>query len=305
MMLKNGEKWFDTDGNVIHAHGGYIIFHGGYYYWYGEDRRDDIYVSCYRSADLKTWEFRGHVLTAKSKTEGIRVKTDLRLAREDGGKVNIERPKVLYNEKTKKFVMWMHYENGVDYLSAGAAIATCDTPDGEFTYHGSFNPYGHMSRDCTLFKDGDTVYFISTARDNADLHIYRLADDYMNVDKHVNTLFQGEYREAPAFFKKDGKYFVITSWCTGWAPNQSTFAVGDSMDGHFSVNRNFGDETTYRSQSAFVLPVEKNGVTEYIYFGDRWGGRAEKYFESSYIVLKIKFDADGMPYIDYDEEAYL
>lgn len=305
MMLKNGEKWFDTDGNVIHAHGGYIISHGGYYYWYGEDRRDDIYVSCYRSTDLKTWEFRGHVLTAKSKTEGIRVKTDLRLAREDGGKVNIERPKVLYNEKTKKFVMWMHYENGVDYLSAGAAIATCDTPDGEFTYHGSFNPYGHMSRDCTLFKDGDTVYFISTARDNADLHIYRLADDYMNVDKHVNTLFQGEYREAPAFFKKDGKYFVITSWCTGWAPNQSTFAVGDSMNGHFSVNRNFGDGTTYRSQSAFVLPVEKNGVTEYIYFGDRWGGRAEKYFESSYIVLKIKFDADGMPYIDYDEEAYL
>lgn len=305
MMLKNGEKWFDTDGNVIHAHGGYIISHGGYYYWYGEDRRDDIYVSCYRSTDLKTWEFRGHVLTAKSKTEGIRVKTDLRLAREDGGKVNIERPKVLYNEKTKKFVMWMHYENGVDYLSAGAAIATCDTPDGEFTYHGSFNPYGHMSRDCTLFKDGDTVYFISTARDNADLHIYRLADDYMNVDKHVNTLFQGEYREAPAFFKKDGKYFVITSWCTGWAPNQSTFAVGEEMDGHFSVNRNFGDGTTYRSQSAFVLPVEKNGVTEYIYFGDRWGGRAEKYFESSYIVLKIKFDADGMPYIDYDEEAYL
>ena len=44
-MLKNGEKWFDTDGNVIHAHGGYIISHGGYYYWYGEDRRDDIYVS--------------------------------------------------------------------------------------------------------------------------------------------------------------------------------------------------------------------------------------------------------------------
>lgn len=129
-MLKNGEKWFDTDGNVIHAHGGYIISHGGYYYWYGEDRRDDIYVSCYRSADLKTWEFRGHVLTAKSKTEGIRVKTDLRLAREDGGKVNIERPKVLYNEKTKKFVMWMHYENGVDYLSAGAAIATCDTRTG-------------------------------------------------------------------------------------------------------------------------------------------------------------------------------
>lgn len=38
-MLKNGTVWKDTDGNPIHAHGGYMIYHEGYYYWYGEDRR--------------------------------------------------------------------------------------------------------------------------------------------------------------------------------------------------------------------------------------------------------------------------
>ena len=47
--LKNGQKWLDTDGNVIHAHGGHMLFHDGWYYWYGEDRRGGNYVACYRT----------------------------------------------------------------------------------------------------------------------------------------------------------------------------------------------------------------------------------------------------------------
>ncbi|MDP4134253.1 MAG: family 43 glycosylhydrolase [Bacillota bacterium] len=310
-MLKNGETWYDTEGNTIHAHGGYIINYEGFYYWYGEDRRDNIYVSCYRSKDLKTWEFRNHVLTTNSPTEGFRIKTHLNLTRPNSEgsevlKVNIERPKVLYNEKTKKFVMWAHYENGVDYHRAAIAIASCDKPDGDFVYHGYINPYGYMSRDCTLFKDdnGD-AYFISSSRDNEDMQVYRLAEDYMNVDEHVRTLFQSELREAPAVFKKDGKYFILTSWCTGWAPNQGTYAYSDKIDGRYSINENFGDENTFFSQPAFVLPVEREGVTKYLYFGDRWGGSKEAYFTSTYIVLEIRFDKNGMPYIEYDEKAAL
>ena len=204
-MLKNGIVWKDTQGNPLHAHGGYMIFHEGYYYWYGEDRRDNFYVSCYRSQNLTDWEFRNHILTTNSKMEGYRVRTTLKLINEDGKKVNLERPKVLYNKKTNKFVMWAHFENGKNYLDAAVAIATCDTPDGDFTYHGHFNPYGYMSRDCTLYQEEDgTAYFISASRDNADLHVYRLSDDYMNVDCLVHSLWQGEYREAPAVIK--GKY---------------------------------------------------------------------------------------------------
>ena len=224
-MLKNGIVWKDTKGNPIHVHGGYMIFHEGYYYWYGEDRRDNFYVSCYRSQNLTDWEFRNHILTTNSKMEGYRVRTTLKLINEDGKKVNLERPKVLYNKKTNKFVMWAHFENGKNYLDAAVAIATCDTPDGDFTYHGHFNPYGYMSRDCTLYQEEDgTAYFISASRDNADLHVYRLSDDYMNVDCLVHRLWQGEYREAPAVIK--GKYhnYLISSFCTGWAPNQGKYA---------------------------------------------------------------------------------
>lgn len=308
-LQQNGTLWRDTDGNELHAHGGHILFHGGFYYWYGEDRRDDIYVSVYRSRDLVNWEFRAHCLTVSSKFEPIAVHTDSSLSHERDGKavkVNIERPKVLYNALTDTFVMWAHYENGLDYSNARICIATSKTPDGEFTYRGSFNPYGKMSRDCTLFSDpvsGDT-FFISASRDNADLAVYRLTDDYLNVDEHVRTLFQGEYREAPAMFyrKANGKYYILTSHCTGWAPNQGKCAMGDAPDGRFSLNTLFGDSTTYRSQPAFVLPyTRENGDVTYLYFADRWEGGGEKYFTSSYIVLPIDFDESGKASIDWHE----
>lgn len=162
-QLTNGGIWNDSSGNPIHAHGGHMLFHDDYYYWYGEDRRDDIYVSCYRSKDLFNWEFRNHILTTSTPAAPIRVRTNLALANDKGGKVNLERPKVLFNAVTKKFVLWAHYENGNHYNDAACAIATSDSPDSHFVYHGGFNPYGYMSRDCTLFQDDDgTAYFISS-----------------------------------------------------------------------------------------------------------------------------------------------
>ena len=116
-MFKNGTLWNDIDGNPIHAHGGWMLSYGGYFYWYGEDRRENYYVSCYRSKDLRNWEFRNHILTTESKMEPYRVRTKLQLISETGGKVNLERPKVRYN-KMEKFVLWVHFENGKDYTDA-------------------------------------------------------------------------------------------------------------------------------------------------------------------------------------------
>lgn len=300
-ILKNGIVWKDQQGAPIHAHGGCIISFQEYFYWYGEDRRENYYVSCYRSKNLTDWEFRNHVLTEQSKVQGYRVRTEMLLVNEDGTKVNLERPKVLYNEKTRQFVMWVHFENGKNYNAAAVAIATCDTPDGDFIYHGHFNPYGYMSRDCTLFQEEDgTAYFISAARDNADLHMYRLTDDYMNVDKLVNKLWQGEYREAPAVVKLNEKYFMLSSFCTGWAPNQGKYAVADSMEGSWSTLMEIGDETTYESQPAFI--IHRNNRV--LYFGDRWRGSGERYYESGYVVYPLELK-EGRLVMQYMEEIEL
>ncbi|MBR4420416.1 MAG: family 43 glycosylhydrolase [Clostridia bacterium] len=307
--MKNGEKWLDIDGNPIEAHGGCRLYHEGKLYWYGEDRRGDNYVSCY-VLEKEGWKFLNSVLTTNSKTQATRVVANLDLRKEisndDKIRVIIERPKVVYNKKTKKFVMCMHYENGVYRQDACAAVATCDTPYGDFVYHGAFNPMGHHSRDCTLFEEDGKMYFISSARRNADLHVYLLQDDYLNVSRLVNVLFSNEKREAPAFVRKDGKTLLITSACTGWYPNQATFSVADSITGDFSVNENIGDETTFLSQSAFLYQNEKG---EIVFFGDRWGGsdllqtRQFDYTKSGYCAYKVEFDGETAKLI-YSEEAF-
>ena len=322
-VLKNGQPWYDTDGNVIHAHGGWTLKVGEYYYWYGENRTENRFVSCYRTRDFRSFEFRNHVLTADSPTSASYVvKADLSLktrveevpsgglARIDGEGLllaNIERPKVLYCKATGKYVMWMHYENGKDYLSAACAVASCDTPDGDFVYHGSFRPFGNMAGDCTVIQCGDDAYFAASARDNRDLYVYRMTEDYLSVEDVVKILFQNQSREAPAFFARDGQHYVLTSACTGWKPNQGSVAVSreGSLGGRWSLLFPFGDVTTFDSQPSFVLPIENGNETESYYFGDRWGGNGALYFGSTYVVCKIRFDKQGMPYIEYSEDAQL
>lgn len=295
IFLENGKVTLDTSGNALHAHGGCMMKFGGYYYWYGQDIQENRYVSCYRSTDLEHWEFRNAVLTADSPVEPAGHSTYSRLKSHLlHKKVNIERPKVIYCERTGKYVMWAHYENGFNYKKACACVATCDTPDGDFTYHGAFRPLGNMSRDCTLFQEHGRAYFISASNDNKDLKIYALTEDYLSIQSEIATVFAGKVREAPTVFFKDGLYYMLTSACTGWTPNQSTYSFSKSIAGPWSPLKNFGDETTYHSQPTWVL--EHRG--EYVYIGDRWGGDGKKFLNSTYVVLPIRFAGDEIQIFD-------
>ena len=279
--ITNGTQFTDTSGNPVHAHGGGVIKVGSYYYWFGENRNADNtfrYVSAYRSTDLKNWEFRNHVLTEA---------TDPELAT-----ANIERPKVMYNASTGKFVMWMHKENGVDYSEARAAVAVSDTVDGNYSWQGSFRPLGqHMSRDITVFVDTDGAgYMVSAARENYDLQIYRLTADYTGIASLVADPWHGGHREAPALFKRGGVYFMLTSGATGWNPNQQQYATATSLAGPWTAMKNIGDSTTYGSQTAYVLPVQGGSGTSYLYMGDRWGNSfGGTVNDSRYVWLPLTF----------------
>ncbi|MFF8874307.1 RICIN domain-containing protein [Streptomyces massasporeus] len=279
--ITNGTQFTDGSGNPVHAHGGGVLKVGSYYYWFGEHRNADNtfrYVDAYRSSDLKNWEFRNHVLTEASDPE---------LAT-----ANIERPKVMYNASTGKFVMWMHKENGADYSEARAAVAVSDTVDGAYTWKGSFRPLGqHMSRDITVFTDTDGAgYMISAARENYDLQIYRLTADYTGIASLVANPWPGGHREAPALFKRGGVYFMLTSGATGWNPNQQQYATATSIAGPWSAMKNVGDSTAYGSQTAFVLPVQGTSGTSYLYLGDRWGNSfGGTVNDSRYVWLPLTF----------------
>ncbi|VXD01320.1 exported hypothetical protein [Sphingomonas sp. 8AM] len=248
VAINNGSQFADTAGNAIQAHGAGIIKVDDTYYLFGENRTGYLFkaVSMYRSTDLKTWTFASDVLTAASATS---LNTS-----------NIERPKIIYNAATKKYVLWAHKENGTNYNEARVVVATSDTVDGNYVYQSEFRPLDNESRDMTLFLDDDgTGYLISAAKNNYDLNIYKLNDSFTGIDSLVKVL-AGNHREAPAVFKRDGVYFLITSAATGWNPNQAAYQTATSMAGPWTAPTTFGDPRTYNSQSTWVQPLTGAGT---------------------------------------------
>ena len=310
-----GEVWLDTDGEAINAHGGGVLFHDGTYYWFGEIKNRGASahdgISCYSSQNLIDW---------KNEGAALRVRNDHRSEIRPG--CIMERPKVIYNVNTQKFVMWFHLElKGKGYEAARTGVAVSDSVTGPYRYLRSYRPNagvwprnvaekykesggdeymkffrrdlkdGQMSRDMTLFVDDDgTAYHIHSAEENFTLNISTLSEDYTSFSKEWVRIFPGGHNEAPAIFKQSGKYYLITSGCTGWAPNAARLFVADSMLGEWTYLGNpcVGQdaELTFHSQSTFVLPVQGlDGA--FIFMADRWTPRNLQ--DSRYIWLPVIF----------------
>lgn len=126
-----GAVWNDNNGVHINAHGGGILYRKGKYYWYGEHKIAGksgnsamVGVHCYSSKDLYNW-----------KDEGIALKVDTTPGSVLEKGCIIERPKVIYNKKTRKYVMWFHYEKkGNGYNSAMSGVAVANKATGPFTF---------------------------------------------------------------------------------------------------------------------------------------------------------------------------
>lgn len=188
----------------------------------------------------------------------------------------LERPKVIYNDRTGKYVMWMHVDD-TNYTKAAVGVAMSDSPTGPFDYLYSKRPHGFDSRDMTLFRDEDGVaYLIYSSEDNSELHIGPLNQDYLDVTHVMRRILVGQHREAPALFKHQGTYYMITSGCTGWAPNEALAHAAESIMGPWETMGNpciGGNKifrlTTFFAQSTFVVPLP--GITgSFIFMADRW-----------------------------------
>lgn len=123
----------------------------GVYYLIGEDHTDGsafLNVNCYSSTDLVQWTYVGALLSRTSSG-------DL------GPNRVVERPKVIYNSSTKKYVMYMHIDDS-SYAEAKVGVATSSSVCGAYTYLGSWQPLGFQSRDIGLFQDDDGSAYLLT-----------------------------------------------------------------------------------------------------------------------------------------------
>jgi hypothetical protein len=148
----------------------------------------------------------------------------------------------------------------------------------------------------TVFKDDDgRAYLIHASDWNHTIHIAPLTEDYLEPLGTFESAFVDGHREAPAVFKYEGKYFIITSGCTGWDPNESQYAIARSIMGPWEVMGNpcRGPRAgkTFDAQGTFILPVAGK-PSAFIFMADRWN--KNDLGDSRYVWLPIRMRGEGI-----------
>ena len=187
-----------------------------------------------------------------------------------------------------------------------------------------------MSRDMTLYVDDDgKAYHIFSSEDNLTIHIAELTPDFLHHSGRYTRLSPAGHNEAPAIFKHDDTYWMITSGCTGWEPNEARMFSSTSIWGpwtqHANPCRGPKAEKTFGGQSTFILTIDHSSLrsgaggtplniehssassnvqsstsnVQYIFMADIW--RPRHPIDARYIWLPIEFE-EGKPIIRWREE---
>ena len=334
--FRPGKTWYDTEGKRIQAHGGSIIYVNGVYYWYGENKEGITGyatgtkcpewhhgVRLYSSTDLYNWEDLG-VIYVEEDPNGLFYPTNI-----------MDRPHIIYNAKTDKFVMWAKCaSHGFVHSNFGVCIA--DKITGPYTFLAEVSCAPHYVGDFDLVEWDGKAYAIFE-HPHTHMVCQELNDTYTDVTDKVSTHIPRPFppftREAPGHFFHDGKHYLLTSGTTGYYPNPSEMHSFDDFHGEW---QDLGDpcvddvhENSFNAQfsSVFTHPTIPN---LYIALGDRWltdmsvqmpdirmcyehifnpeagpmpagidlGAYTDaNTSEADYVWLPIRFREDGTPYI--------
>ncbi len=303
-----GTPWLDLNGKAINAHGGGVIFSGGVYYWYGEHKLPGKSeeqsagggVHCYSSADLLAWKDEGLVLSVNHDDP----EADLAYG------CILERPKVLYNERNKNFVMFFkYYPRGTGYDTGFVGVATAGSPAGPFHFQHKFLAAGSPkgSGDFTMFRDTDGVaYHLTVRKPDKALCIGRLRDDYLFPAGDYQVVpGVPAHTEAPAIMPRAGKYYLLGSGSSSWKPNAARAMVADVITGPYTSLENptqgvnphtgLGPDKTFGGQISFILPVDGK-PDSFIAMLDVW--KPENAIDGLYIWLPLEV-RDGQPVIQW------
>ncbi len=314
--IRPGQPWLDTDGARIQAHGGSLLHEEGTFYWYGENKERTTPdgstwhwgIRCYSSTDLYNWTDRGLIIPP--------VEDDPSSPLHPAQKV--DRPHIVRHPRTGQYVCWIKIME--DDGRQRSTVLTADSLLGPYTVVRSWlSPLGMNAGDFDLVidpSDGKGYYYFE--RVHSELICADLTDDLTDVTGYYSTHFprQGppDVREAPAYFRRGAKHYLITSGTSWYFPNPSEVAVADTYHGPWTVlgdpHRGDTSGTSFGSQisSVFRHPTAPD---LYIALGDRWlpnwrpGDPADHLVadtaNADYVWLPISFDGD-VPTIEWRDE---
>ncbi|BAV05545.1 Glycosyl hydrolases family 43 [Filimonas lacunae] len=257
--IYSGTPWLDDKGNAVSAHGANIIKEKNRYYLFGERHSDTsnafVGFNCYSSPDLINWTFES-----------------IALPQQPSGKLGPnrvgERAKVMKCPATGEFIMYMHVDT-IGYKDQFVGYATAKRITGPYLFKGPllFNGKPIKKWDMGTFQDKDgTGYVLLHGGD-----IYKLSNDFTSVTEQVNKAMERGF-ESPAIFRKDSLYYFLGSHLTGWERNDNYYFTSRSLSGPWTQRGTFAPAgtLTWNSQTTFVLPIESEQDTLYMFMGDRW-----------------------------------
>ncbi|MEO3404208.1 family 43 glycosylhydrolase [Mucilaginibacter sp. CAU 1740] len=292
---------FDNLGNAVDAHDGEIALFNGVYYLYGTsydcgfEWGNKTAPFCgfktYSSTDLEHWTDRGFMFDAK---------TPVWQTRCDGKTYGCFRPHVIYNKKTKRYVLWINvYDNRVGYR-----VFTSKTPVGPFAevkeptlaVNSDMPVAGLNNGDHDTFVDDDgTAYLAYTDwRTKGSIVIEKLSDDYLTGSgQYVKSVTTGE-TEAPGLFKRKGKYYVVYSdpncgYCSGTG---ASYRMASSPLGPWSAGVKISDNSC-GGQPSFVSTIKVNSETIYLFGSDLWNNAAKNEALANFYWAPLNFNDDG------------
>ena len=276
--IKPGKVWLDTEGKPIQAHG-FSVFYNEQeklYYWYGENKektaggkKNTVWhwgVRLYTSPDLYNWTDKGLIIPPNPED----------LTSPLHPTYCMDRPHIIYCEKTGKYVAWLKIMAGE--VSQFMSILTADKFEGPYTFANKiYKPLDMDTGDFALHVDSETkTAYIFFERPHFQLICATLTGDYTAVtgeySVHYDNLLPPYTREAPTYFERNGKKYLFTSGTSGYFPNPSKVCIFDGYHGEY---KDLGDPcigdksgTTFSSQITSVIKIP--GKDLYVACADRW-----------------------------------
>lgn len=299
--MKPGQTMFDNQGKRIQAHGASMFLENGKYYWYGENKefstgKKGIWtwgIRCYSSTDLYNWFDEGLIIQPDTKNKH----SSLHPSRP------IDRPHILKNEKTGKYVCWIKLSGKDGYFT----VLTATSFLGPYTMvRDGIRPFGKSAGDFDIWKDDTTGQgYILFEHDHNGIIAAGLSEDYLDIVEPYTDMFTGINppftREGITHFEYEGKHYMLTSGMTGYIPNPSEVAISDNPLGPYEFlcnpHRNDTSLASFNSQVSCVFPLSKK-TGAFLAMADRWVPNyvvTEKRYHQILRVVARQYDKSYKP----------
>ena len=292
---------FDTAGDAIDAHDGEIAYFQGTYYLYGTSydcgfawqnkKAPFCGFKVYSSPDLASWTDQGFLFDAQ---------TPVWQTRCNGNTYGCFRPHVIFNQKTKQYVLWINvYDNKV-----GFRVFTSPAPTGPFkevaeptlAMDSNAPVAGLNNGDHDTFVDDDgTAYLAYTDwRAKGSVVIEQLTPDYLSGTNRFVRGVTGARTEAPALFKRRGIYYVTYSdpncgYCSGTGTSYRTAPSPlGPWTGGIKISQN-----SCGGQPSFVSTIKLEADSLFLYGSDLWNDGARNEALANYYWAPLEFGDDG------------